>query len=155
MNPAAEFQPEENRGCFGLILLALFSLGLILLLNSCSCNYHIKKVQKKCNYKVTTDTIYYRDTIVSKEVRLDTIRYAPLHDTIYIQKDRLKIKYVSLPGDSVFIQGICEADTIYKDRIKYINKTEYKASRPWWHWFLAGMLVAFFIETILIAILKR
>ena len=155
MNPAAEFQPDDNRGVFKWILLLLFAWVLILLLNSCGCNAALKRVQKKCNYKVTTDTIYYRDTIVSKEVRLDTIRYAPLHDTIYIHKDRLKIKYVSLPGDSGFFQGICEADTIYKDRIKYINKTEYKASRPWWHWFSAGMLVAFFLETAVIAILKR
>lgn len=155
MNPATNPQPEDNKGCFGLILLALFSLVLILLLSSCGCNYHLKRVQKKCNYKVTTDTIYYRDTIVVSEVRLDTIVFAPLHDTIYVQKERLKFKLVRLPGDSIFVDGKCEADTIYKDRIVTINKTEYKDSRPWWHWFLAGMLVAFFIETILISILKR
>jgi hypothetical protein len=154
MNLSANFEPDY-KGFFKYVLIALVAVLIALMLNSCGCNYHIKKVQKKCNYKVTTDTIYYRDTIVSKEVRLDTIRYAPLHDTIYIQKDRLKIKYVSLPGDSVFIQGICEADTIYKDRIVTINKTEYKESRPWWHWFLGGMLLAFFLETALIAILKR
>lgn len=155
MNPAAQFQPEENRGCFGIILFALFCFALILALSSCGCSWHLKQVKKKCNYTQTTDTIYYRDTIVTQEVRVDTFFTPLVFDTVYIQKDRLKIKYVSLPGDSVYIQGICEADTIYKDRIKYINKTEYKASRPWWHWFLAGMLVAFFIETILIAILKR
>jgi len=155
MNPTAEFQPEDNRGFFKWILLLLFAWVLILLLNSCSCNSALKRVQKKCNYKVNTDTIYLRDSIVVKEVRLDTITFAPLHDTVYIQKDKLKIKYVKLSGDSIFIRGICEADTIYKDRIVTINKTEYKASRPWWHWFLGGMLVAFFIETALIAILKR
>jgi hypothetical protein len=130
-------------------------MAVILALSSCGCNYHLKQVKKKCNYNVTTDTIYYRDTILVQEVRTDTVFKSLLGDTVYINKDRLKLKYVSLPGDSVFIQAKCETDTIYKDRIKYINKTEYKASQPWWHWFLFGMLVAFFIETIIISILKR
>lgn len=155
MNPAAEFQPQENRGCFGLILFALFCFAIILALSSCGCNYHLKQVKKKCGYTQTTDTIYYRDTIVVKEVRTDTLFKAVLGDTVYIQKDRLKIKHVLMPGNTVYVDGVCETDTIYKDRIKYINKTEYKGGRPWWHWFLAGMLVAFFIETTLIAILKR
>jgi len=154
MNTSANFEPDYKE-FFKLVLYMVGVCVLLLLLNSCGCNYHLKQVKKKCNYNVTTDTIYYRDTIVTQEVRVDTFFTPLVFDTVYIQKDRLKIKYVSLPGDSVFIQGICEADTIYKDRIKYINKTEYKAGRPWWHWFLCGMLVAFFLETILIAILKR
>jgi hypothetical protein len=154
MKASADLEPDY-REFFKLVLYMVGVCVLLLFFSSCGCSWHLKQVKKKCNYNVTTDTIYYRDTIVVDRVRLDTVAFAPLHDTVYLTKDRLKIKYVNLPGDSVFIQGICETDTIYKDRIKYINKTEYKASRPWWHWFLGGMLVAFFIETILIAILKR
>jgi hypothetical protein len=65
------------------------------------------------------------------EVKVDTVvKVNDLLDTIYIEKEQLKVK-VWMKGDDVFIEGKC--DTVYIDKIierripvKYYEKT------PWW-----------------------
>lgn len=58
-----------------------------------------------------------RDTIrvVVPEVKVDTVvKVNDLLDTIFIEKEQLKVK-VWMKGDDVFIEGKC--DTVYVDKI--------------------------------------
>lgn len=105
------------------ILLAL------LLLNSCDTEKRIaKKVNKfgaenvlgwlqknrKDLFIVQRDTI--RDTVVITAIKKDTVvkwSNISVYDTITITKDRLKVKVIKLPGDTVKIEGECAGDTIY------------------------------------------
>lgn len=95
----------------------------IILLILCSCasnkaNRKLKRAERliaqaeQLGIKWHTDTIYKEIPVFIPQVRVDSIFTSRVGDTVYLEKDRLKIKYIKLPGDSVFISGNCEADTV-------------------------------------------
>lgn len=84
---------------------------IILITNSCTCEYYYRKLDKKC--PKIQDTLIVHDTLITKEVHKDTI-VSLKKDTVYITKDKLKIKVLRLPGDSIFVDGKCAADTVIK-----------------------------------------
>lgn len=96
---------------------------LLILLILCSCasnkaNRKLKRAERLTNEaialgsKVTADTVYKEIPVFIPQVMVDSIFTSKVGDTVYLEKERLKIKYVRLPGDSVFIEGKCEADTV-------------------------------------------
>ena len=97
-----------------------YYIYIILLLFS-SCIVTKKRASKRIakyveNYPslIVHDTIKFVDTIpfVVDEVKHDTV-FKEIHDSIVIEKDRLKIKYIK--RDSlIFLSGMCESDTIYE-----------------------------------------
>lgn len=109
---------------FGIMML------VILLCAGCGSNYHLRKAIEK-GAKVTSDTVYQTITVKIPEVKTDTI-FKPLPgDTVTIQKDRLKIQYVKLPADSVYIFGECQPDTV-KIKVPYTVTKEIKAGHGFW-----------------------
>lgn len=131
---------------YGVLILFL---GLC---SSCSCNYHLRKAQAKCGAEQLNDTLVVHDTILVDKVTTDTIFRSELADTVYINKDRLHIKYVRLSGDSVYIQGKC--DTVFVARIikKPYTKTIIKNELSWWQKFRMhlGDIILFFLVILLI-----
>jgi hypothetical protein len=102
---------------------ALFFLVLILL----SCDFDSRLIRKKKRaekkiYKLTqkypdllkTDTIKKEVKVVVSEVKTDTTFLASKADTVYLDKERLHIKYVKM-GDTIRLIGQCDADTIIKE----------------------------------------
>ena len=93
-------------------------LILLILLTGCNANFYLKKAERallkaeQLGAKVKTDTVYKERLVFVDSIRVDSIFTSKVGDTVYISKDRLKVKYVRLPGDSVFIEGKCEADTV-------------------------------------------
>lgn len=139
------------------------ALFLLILLSSCNLEERIKRAESRAERKIeklilkfpglaSKDTI--RDTIevVVPSVKHDTSFVPVAGDTVLIEKDRLKIQYVTR-NDSVFITGECKGDTIYKvteipcetisiekeSDIKFIWK---KIQRLWW---VALLIVAVLI----------
>lgn len=111
---------------------ALLTIFLISALWSCSADWHLRQaIRKGATQKI--DTVYQTVEIAVPEVKTDTIFSSLPGDTVRIEKDRLKIKYVKLPGDSVFIEGKCEADTVYQE-VKIPYTVEIKASKGFWFW---------------------
>ncbi len=98
-----------------IILTALF-------LSGCSASWHLKQAIRKGS-KVSSDTVYVEKSVIVPEVRTDTVFQAIAGDTVTIERERLKIKYVKLPGDSVYIEGKCESDTVRISVPTYINTT--------------------------------
>lgn len=116
------------------------ALIIVFLLSGCSASYHLKKAIQKGG-KVLSDTVYVDREIITPEVRTDTIFHSVAGDTVRIERERLKIKYVRLPGDSVYVEGKCESDTIFVKTPVYV-KTEIKAPPnkwKWWHIVLAAV----------------
>lgn len=116
------------------------ALIFVLLLSGCSASYHLKKAIQK-GALMSVDTVYVEREIITPEVRTDTIFHSVAGDTVRIERERLKIKYVRLPGDSVFIEGKCESDTVFVKTPVYVN-TEIKAPPSkwkWWHIILAAV----------------
>lgn len=58
-----------------------------------------------------TDTI--TKEVIIHSVKRDSIFTSKVGDTVTITKDRLRIKYVRLKGDSVFVEGECKGDTVF------------------------------------------
>ena len=110
-------------------LVAINVLMALLFLSSCDTEKRIaKKVNKfgaenvlgwlqknrKDLFIVQRDTV--RDTVIITAIKKDTVvRWSniPVYDTITITKDRLKVKVIKLPGDTVRIEGECAGDTVY------------------------------------------
>jgi hypothetical protein len=105
-------------------------LIVTLMLSSCGCNYHLKKVEKKCGYSTSTEVVTFHDTIYTERVVKDTIfSFTNSSDTIILKQDNLQIKYFYNTHDStVYIKGECKTDTIYKDRVVTINNKTYEWS---------------------------
>jgi hypothetical protein len=116
------------------IITFLIFLGLLLCLLSCSSAWHLRQAIKKGG-RVKSDTVYQEVTTIVPAVTTDTI-FKESYDTVTIEKERLKIKYVKLPGDSVYIQGECEADTITQTVTHYVTQTitAPSARLKFWHW---------------------
>jgi hypothetical protein len=97
---------------------------------ACSPKTRFTRLIEKHPELITTDSITIHDTVrvVVPEVKVDTVvKVNDLLDTIYIEKEQLKVK-VWMKGDDVFIEGKC--DTVYVDKIierripvRYYEKT--------------------------------
>jgi hypothetical protein len=96
-----------------------------------SCGVFLKTPQEKANYHITraykhfdkarqydsTIALIKVDTVEVQVVvdssRIDTVFVSKnLYDTVVIENERLRIKYVKLPNDTVFIEGVCKPDTV-------------------------------------------
>lgn len=128
---------------------------LSILLSSCGPAYHLKRAQahlkiaEQKGAKVDRDTVYKTVEVIRPEIKTDTVFASIPGDTVRITKDRLSIKYVKLPGDSVFIEGKCDPDTV-KISVPYTVTTTIKAESKikWWYLIIAllagGALVRIF-----------
>jgi hypothetical protein len=98
----------------GLILL---TLALMFATFGCTPQKRLNRLKRNHPHLFRTDTIIIRDTVRTETVRTDTtFLFNTLYDTITITKDRLQIRTVRLPGDSIWIEGTCLGDTIYIER---------------------------------------
>lgn len=117
---------------------------------ACSPQKRFTKLVTKHPELLTIDTLIVKDTIrvIVPEVKVDTVvKVNDLLDTIFIEKEQLKVK-VWMKGDDVFIEGKC--DTVYVDKIverripvKYYEKT------PKWKLFLDKVLYLLLILSLL------
>lgn len=127
-----------------------YLIPLVFLIVACSPKDRFTRLVEKYPYLLTVDSVTIHDTIrvVVPEVKVDTVvKVNDLLDTIYIEKEQLKVK-VWMKGDDVFIEGKC--DTVYVDKIierkipvKYYEKT------PEWKMLLNNTLPFLIIFAIL------
>lgn len=124
-------------------------LIIILLLSSCSANWHIKRAVKKDPSILVKDTIVVTDSIhvVTEKISHDSI-FKVSKDTVILQKDKLTIKHY-YHNDSVYIYGECESDTIirFKELKVPYEKIVYKDknSLPVWIWLPTVIAFVFYL----------
>jgi len=127
-------------------------LILILVLISCGPQKRLNKLIDNNPELVQNDTIRDTISVIVPEIRTDTfISLDSLIDTVYITKDRLQIKTV-IRDNQLFIEGKCDADTIYKsieipvEKVVYLKDTPWtdvkKYAKRWWRWLLGLSIVA-------------
>ena len=115
-------------------LLATIMLLSIFMMLSCSPEKKLSKLLTKHPELLHKDSIHTRDTIVRPgvssvakgkipESTRDTIT---IHDTI----NHVTTRYVSLPGDSIYIRVDCPSDTTFIEKIRIVEK--YRDSEPWY-----------------------
>jgi len=112
-----------------------------LLLIGCSTERQCRKAVAKCGWKSDTvelwDSVRIERTITDTLVDFQTLSY---YDTIQIDRDRVRIRLVRLPGDSIFVQAECRDTTIRYVKTIVSNKV---SIRPWWLWYLVGVAFLF------------
>jgi hypothetical protein len=93
---------------------------LLIVLSSCASNKANRKLKRanrligeaeQLGVKWKSDTIFKTIPVFIESVKYDSIFTSRQGDTVYLEKERLKIKYVRLPGDSVYIEGKCDSLT--------------------------------------------
>lgn len=127
----------------------------LLLLSSCSANWHIKRAIKKDPKILLSDTITVNDTIkvTTERVYKDSV-FMVSNDTTIIVKDNMTIKHF-IHNDTVFLSGECDSVIKY---IPYEVKVPYKyiikSKKPNYLNWLVG-LIALIIVVGLMRYLKR
>lgn len=97
--------------------------AIIFVFASCDCNYHLNKAKSKCGYKLSTDTIFRVDTLITTEYSRDSLFYFNQKDTVVLREGKLIMKYF-YHDSLVYLDGKCLSDTIIKEVPVYVNKTE-------------------------------
>jgi hypothetical protein len=99
----------------------LLPLLATLLLCSCSPEKRLARLLRQHPELVKKDTIWRRDTTISKEVSKDSSFYYYQTDTVFMREGKLTVKYVMNHDSTVYISGKCDADTIIKLVPQIIN----------------------------------
>lgn len=133
------------------IVIALGFALVLILGTSCSCNWHLKKAIAKCG-QIQNDTLIIHDTIRFDAVRKDTVFTSGIGDTVFINKDRLKIKYVRLPGDSVFISGKC--DSVFVNRFIKVPYQKTVINQEFNKWQLLWLIPILLLIALFIRVLR-
>lgn len=100
------------------------------------CNPQKKLARLLMKYPELRDTVVIRDTVeaVVEYVRADTVlRWVP-GDTIYLTKDRLRVRTV-IDHDTVWQTGECLADTVrvpYRVEVPVVQPERVVERVPWW-----------------------
>lgn len=84
---------------------------------SCSPQTRFDRLIEKHPYLIQTDTIIVHDTVLVKSpgVYADTIvEYKELHDTVFLEKEQLKVKVYIDREKKVYIEGECDTVLIQK-----------------------------------------
>jgi hypothetical protein len=131
----------------------------ILLIISCSPQRRFDRLIRKHPELLTKDTLIVKDTIRDTirlnvpEVRVDTVvEYIDLFDTIYIEKEQLKVKVWMDRELKVYIQGKCDTVYIVKPYEKIVERKipiRYYEKTPWYK-VLLNNIIGIFLSLLLV-----
>jgi hypothetical protein len=107
-------------------------LSMIVLLNSCSAQWHLKRAVKKDPSIIQESTVTVEDTVVLPPVVITDTVTTKQHDTIIVEKERLKIKIVK-KRDTLIINGQCASDTIVRTIEVPVPSIVMKDSDRWYN----------------------
>lgn len=128
-------------------ILVIASLAVLASINSCTCDYHMKRMRKKCDYVLQKDTVRVKDTVYVPSVETDTIFKYYQKDTVIIREGKLTMKYYYNNHDStVYLSGKCDTLNIIREVPVIVEKEVFKYD------FLASNRI-FYILGLLLAIL--
>ncbi len=102
-------------------------LIVLSLLTSCSATWHLNQAVKKDPRILERDTLVVKDTVVVPPVVITDTVTTRQHDTIVVEKDRLKVRIVKRL-DTLIIEGQCASDTIVRtievpyEKVIYVPK---------------------------------
>lgn len=105
---------------------AILFISLIIIV-SCSPQRRLNKLIDKHPSLMESDTVFIKDTIITKEVKSDTAFFY-LIDSIIVTNEKLEIKYVK-KNDTIYLSGKCKSDTIYYTNEVLVEKVVYKEAK--------------------------
>jgi hypothetical protein len=117
------------------------NLLFVLLLTSCSAQYHLKRAIKKDPSILQKDTVTVIDTVVTAPVEVKDTVTLQERDTLVITKERLKLKIVR-SFDTIAVEAECESDTIIStirvpyEKVVYVQERTLKEKLQIWGFYL-------------------
>lgn len=114
---------------------------------SCSPIQRFNRLIERHPYVLEQDTVTIVDTVrvITKRVQTDTVVVTQPKDTIYLEKERLRVKVVRY-NDTIKVKGVCQSDTIIQIVERqvpvYIPREMPKDSGfRWWKLLLSLMVI--------------
>ncbi len=145
-----------------------YLIVILLVIYSCTPQRRFDRLIKKHPWLLTKDTLYVKDTIrdtiriTVPEVHVDTVvDYIELFDTIYLEKEQLKVKVWMDREKKVYIQGKCDTVYIVKPYEKIVERKipiRYYERTPWYKKVLnvvVGILLSLLVVYITYIILRK
>lgn len=129
----------KAKGCGAHIGYAAAIFAALLLLG-CNAEKRCARQMVRCGVVFTSDTQYIHDSIRIERTIHDTLLAwdtMTIGDTITIERDRMRVKVVKLPGERLWIQGECK-DTVIRYVRQVVNNGAVKRGRVefwamlWW-----------------------
>lgn len=121
----------------------------IVIFASCGPAAKLKRAEKLIKKAEELGATWHVDTVIQKipvpvpQIEIRAVHHAIPGDTVVIEKDRLQVKVVRLPGDSIFVEGKCKSDTVEIEVPVTVTKTiEAKGGIKWWWLVIAGLVGA-------------
>jgi len=137
---------------------------ILIIIYSCSPQRRFDRLIKRNPWLLTKDTLYVKDTIRDTirinvpEVRVDTVvEYKELFDTIYLEKEQLKVKVWMDREKKVYIQGKCDTVYIVKPYEKIVERKipiRYYERTPWYKKVL-NVVIGILLSLLLVYITYR
>lgn len=137
---------------FLVILFSLILFSCVVPRNYSRAKEKVDRIVDKFPEILENDTtvVIFDTTITTKGVLIDSSLVVKKNDTIYVEKEKLKIKLIRGKRDSIFLTAECKPDTIvvnqtqfvpvYKKEDKHlIEKTFLGLSL--WYWVLIGIIL--------------
>jgi hypothetical protein len=110
----------------------LMIIAAVFMLSSCSAGWHIRQAIKKDPAILLSKTVVLKDTVYSKEVMIRDSFLTAETDTIFLEKDKYWTRVIRVK-DSIYVDGGCKSDTIYRDvivelppRVEYVKQERSK-----------------------------
>lgn len=135
----------------------IFIIALFLV--ACSPQVRFDRLIKRHPWLLTKDTLFIKDTIrdtiriTVPEVHVDTVvEQETLYDTIFLEKDQLKVKVWMDREKKVYIQGKCDTVYIIKPYEKIVERKipiRYYEKTPWYKTLLNN-IIGIFLSLLLV-----
>jgi len=110
----------------------LMIIAAVFMLSSCSAGWHIRQAIKKDPAILLSKTVVLKDTVYSKEIMIRDSFLTAETDTIFLEKDKYWTRVIRVK-DSIYVDGGCKSDTIYRDvivelppRVEYVKQERSK-----------------------------
>ncbi len=128
---------------------------LLMMLAACSPQRRFTHLVEKYPYLLSNDTIVMIDTIrvYVPGVEVDTVvSYQQLFDTVYLEKDQLKVKVYVDRYNKIYISGQC--DTVYVDKIviRKVPIKYYEKKKGFWALAIQYIKITFWIIFIVVIV---
>lgn len=130
------------------LLNQVITICLLFFLSSCSASWHLKQALKK-GAEISSDTVTKPIMVFIPQVVKDTVFESRPGDTVRIEKERLRIKYVELPGDSVYIFGESRADTIIREVPVTVTQIVTAPKDNKWKWIAIALAVVIVVSFVI------
>lgn len=115
-------------------------LVLILLLSSCTPQKRLDRLIRRHPELVRVDSVKIVDTVITRDVSIDTMRVMNTHDTFIVNRDKLTVQVIR-HQDSIYVFGKCASDTVVIERSVPVKVVESQSDEGVLKWVVPVLLV--------------